>query len=325
LDEVLRDETAFLPKRLNAVISKNQDPRRIRRCRFWRNILERLILALADQQLITGFAILITGWIVYHERLNGAHFTLVIYISCLSSSSHLAAIITLRKYFNANPTLALLRIAFISAFALVLAISILYSNAFGPFFWIFSTMFDWFLFGPWGWLFSIGPVLWTFWTGIWQIVPETRVRFTAWVKKTLSHLRDRLQTGVKPMLQSLPRLNRRRAPRPRPSSSTFIGLTNEKLKKHVPAIIYYLIFLSPCSVFVLQIIFATISIAMVLAQKFSPGHGIDECSLNSKEENQMGYGQILTFLMLILIIIAAVEAYKGKPLSTPSCPVQTDG
>ena len=130
LDEVLRAETAFLPKRLNAIISKNQDHIRIRRCKFWRVVLERLIIALADQQLVTGFAILITGWIVYSKYIGGAHFSLVIYLSSLSSSSHLAAIVTLRRYFNDNPALALLRIALISTFALGLAISITISENF---------------------------------------------------------------------------------------------------------------------------------------------------------------------------------------------------
>lgn len=302
LDEVLRAETAFLPKRLNAIISKNQDHIRIRRCKFWRVVLERLIIALADQQLVTGFAILITGWIVYNESIYGAHFSLVIYLSSLSSSSHLAAIITLRRYFNDNPALALLRIALISTFALGLAISITLSESFNIFYFVFWYIFDHVDFAviPLVYdVFVIWPILWAFWTGIWQIVPGARDRFTAWVTRKiwlpicsvgrricfpLSFVQHRIPTRV-----------------------------SDRLRKYARATLHYMVFLSPGTVFVLQIVFAAISVAMVLAQKFSPGDLEHyECSLNSKDENKMGYGQILALLMLALPIIAVVEAYKGE-------------
>ena len=304
LDEVLRAETAFLPKRLNAIISKNQGHIRIRRCKFWRVVLERLIIALADQQLVTGFAILITGWIVYNDSIYGAHFSLVIYLSSLSSSSHLAAIITLRRYFNDNPALALLRIALISTFALGLAISITLSDSFSIFYTVFWYIFyhandDTYVAVVLFHIFIIWPILWAFWTGIWQIVPGARDRFTAWVTRKiwlpicsvgrricfpLSFVQHRIPTRV-----------------------------SDRLRKYARATLHYMVFLSPGTVFVLQIVFAAISVAMVLAQKFSPGDLEHyECSLNSKDENKMGYGQILALLMLALPIIAAVEAYKGE-------------
>lgn len=185
LDEVLGVDAAFLPKRLNAVVSKNQDRARIHRCNFWRIVLERLVLALADQQLVTGFAILITGWIVYRREFHGAHFTLVVYLSSLSSSSHLAAIITLRKHFNDNAALAILRIVFIATFAIVLLISIGISETFLPIYSIqlcvLSKTADWMALEPVARTFSVLPFLWTFGTGIWQIVPKTQNRFIAWV------------------------------------------------------------------------------------------------------------------------------------------------
>ena len=64
------------------------------------------------------------------------------------------------------------------------------------------------------------------------------------------------------------------------------------------------------TVFLIQVVFATIIVAMALAQKFSP-RGDDECSLNSPEENEMGYGQVLAILLLVLPAIATFEAYKG--------------
>jgi hypothetical protein len=52
---------------------------------------------------------------------------------------------------------------------------------------------------------------------------------------------------------------------------------------------------------------------MALAQKFSPGSE-KLCSLNSREENEMGYGQVLAILILILPAIATFEAYKGTSI-----------
>lgn len=140
LDEMLQADTAFLHKKLNVFFSRNRSVESLRRCRFGRNVLSRLVLALADQQLVTGFALMLTGWIIYHNRLNSAHFVLTIYSSCLSSSSHLAALITLRSYFTENPTLALFRICIIPVFVILLAVSIVLSeHAFGPFYLIFWT------------------------------------------------------------------------------------------------------------------------------------------------------------------------------------------
>lgn len=108
---------------------------------------------------------------------HGAHFALATYLSSLSSSSHLAAIVTLRKYVNDNPTLALLHIGLISAFALGLPISTTLKETFRVFFDVFWI--DGVPLGDLGYLLVIWPIPWAFWRGIWQIIPKTRGRFTA--------------------------------------------------------------------------------------------------------------------------------------------------
>lgn len=78
---------------------------------------------------------MLTGWIVYINEFDSAQFALIVYLSRLSSSSHLAAIMTLRKYFEEIQTLAVFRITIISLFAVLLSASIsLSSAAFGPFY-----------------------------------------------------------------------------------------------------------------------------------------------------------------------------------------------
>lgn len=131
---------------------------------------------------------MLTGWIVYHDDLLGAHFALIIYLSCLSSSSHLAAIVTLRKYFEENQTLALFRITIIGLLAVLLSLSISLTSAFAPFYFLlFYVVTERIFIGPLGVevFISIVPILWTFGTGIWQIVPTLRSRFQAWLKRVI--------------------------------------------------------------------------------------------------------------------------------------------
>jgi len=77
------------------------------------------------------------------------------------------------------------------------------------------------------------------------------------------------------------------------------------------------------TVFLIQVAFATISVSMALAQKFSPGSE-DECSLNSPGENEMGYGQVLAIFLLVLPAIATFEAYKGTSSPQNYNPASTD-
>jgi hypothetical protein len=302
LDEALVADKRFFPSwlngRLRAHLSKHKDDNHDRRCRlmFWRKVLERLMIALADQQLVTGFAILITGLIVYRGHYKGAHFTLVVYLSCLSSSSHLAAIITLRQYFLDNHALAKLRIACIWAFAILLALAIPMSKAFGPF------SLAWFLVSkpdrkPIAARFilsylSVWQLLWFFWTGIWHISPlKKQESYKAKFNRAFSIV------AWNPIYHSSPEGQARR----------------KKYTLYPRRVLRYLIFLTPFSVFVLQVAFAAFSVVMALAQKFVPsGSDPNSCSLRSKEENEMGYGQILAILLLVLPIIAAFEAYKGQ-------------
>jgi hypothetical protein len=53
-------------------------------------------------------------------EVQGAHFVLILYICALSSSSHLAALITLRKYFHKYKLIAKIRFTLIIFFAIFL-------------------------------------------------------------------------------------------------------------------------------------------------------------------------------------------------------------
>ena len=88
---------------------------------LWRVVLQRLVLALADQQLITGISLLLSGFITERHALDGRQ--LILFLSVLSSSSHLACVITLREYINTHMEVAYIRICAIIFFANLLCVA----------------------------------------------------------------------------------------------------------------------------------------------------------------------------------------------------------
>ncbi|KAF1966177.1 hypothetical protein BU23DRAFT_593325 [Bimuria novae-zelandiae CBS 107.79] len=86
----------------------------------WRPFLDPLIIGLGDQQLISGYAVFQNSF-----QVQGAHFVLVLYVGALSSSSHLAALITLRKYFHRYRLIAKIRLTLVIVFACFLLCSMI--------------------------------------------------------------------------------------------------------------------------------------------------------------------------------------------------------
>jgi hypothetical protein len=88
------DKNAFLPHKWKLRLNRGLNNASIKRRFFFRRVLDRHILSLADQQLITGFALVLAGHIKFTSEIQGAHFSLIVYLGCLSSSPHLAGVIT---------------------------------------------------------------------------------------------------------------------------------------------------------------------------------------------------------------------------------------
>ena len=78
----------------------------------WRTVIEKVMMSLSDQQLVTGLAILIAG---YYEMMNNNlalyHWHMIVWLALLSSSVHIASLTLLRDVLNNNPVLRNLRVA----------------------------------------------------------------------------------------------------------------------------------------------------------------------------------------------------------------------
>ena len=84
----------------------------IQKFKVYRGILEKLVLGLSDQQLITGLAILSIGlWRLppSHGFISFYHFSLLQDLAWFSSNTHQLAVIVLKTYFREHRTLRILR------------------------------------------------------------------------------------------------------------------------------------------------------------------------------------------------------------------------
>ena len=87
----------------------------------WRTVIENVMLALSDQQLVTGFALLVAG---YYEMMNNDlsiyYWQIVVYLAWLSSSVHIASLTILRDVLSKSPRLRNIRVAGMVALLILL-------------------------------------------------------------------------------------------------------------------------------------------------------------------------------------------------------------
>ena len=306
LDACLRDEMAFLPKVLQRKFNGGRDPSTLVHHRRWRIILDRLILSLADQQLVTGLALLAVGYIKQAGSLRGAHFSLIVYMCTLSPSSHLACIVTLRKYLAKHSLASHVRIVLVACFAIALMLSMVVSRSFGP--WVIIRYMLSPLEDLWegrivGFLTPF-PLIWIYSTAILQgwLQAERNSRRTKRVQKPRFEVRSETQ-------KQFLRFQHLR------SARVHLPFPLDQIPRNIlVACARYLLFSSPCTIFVLQVMLATAATGITLAQKFSKQKVNDTflCTLNSVDENSWGFGQIVPMLLLWLPFLSALEVYTGK-------------
>ncbi|PSN62317.1 hypothetical protein BS50DRAFT_592508 [Corynespora cassiicola Philippines] len=289
----------------------------------WRPFLDPLIISLGDQQLVTGYGFLLSGWIKVAQSsisVSSAHFVLILYICALSSSSHLAALITLRKYFRKHVLLARIR----------LALSITFTA------WLFASMITAIASHPspgdhptaaaddrgpdvnsiqrarrMAFLIPMALMLLGFSTALACILyapcssstcSPTHAHAPAALLKRRSSLSGKsLVSLVKKIADA--------APSPRATM---------RIPASVALRLLYCLFLNPLIAFAVQILLAVLSVVLVMSQKFSRpppppvlvGDGEEGwCGLQDERENGWGFGQTLSLVMLALPGMSAAQAY----------------
>ncbi|KAL8714638.1 MAG: hypothetical protein Q9220_001587 [cf. Caloplaca sp. 1 TL-2023] len=96
-----------------------------KRTEFWQPIVESLVMALSDQQLLVGIAILITGFIE-HCSISVYHFALASDLAWFSSNTHLTTLTVIHDYLIERKTLRNWRVMLMLAiFTMMMACTIL--------------------------------------------------------------------------------------------------------------------------------------------------------------------------------------------------------
>jgi hypothetical protein len=128
----------------------------------WHKALQQCVLLLSDQQIVTGIAICIAGFIGLHGRISVYHFQIVIMLAWMSSSVHLSALTMLGEYFRKRPAVlgwrivGMLILLILLLVALVPTASNLWAIWWGPDVVRFDTRTSWaiparcFFFKTWG-------------------------------------------------------------------------------------------------------------------------------------------------------------------------------
>jgi len=81
--------------------------------KFWIPVIQKVVLGLSDQQIITGGAILLTAFIrlaFNRAQLSVYHLNIVSDMAWLASNTHLVTIVVLQRYFQKNFGLRVVRV-----------------------------------------------------------------------------------------------------------------------------------------------------------------------------------------------------------------------
>ena len=96
--------------------------------KIWEPTLRTAVLMFSDQQLVTGIALLISGYAQLRCGLSVYHWQMIVYLSWFSSLTHLTTLTVLRQYFRENPVPRLWRAILMLLMVTMLMIALLPSG-----------------------------------------------------------------------------------------------------------------------------------------------------------------------------------------------------
>ncbi|KAK7520517.1 uncharacterized protein IWZ02DRAFT_266584 [Phyllosticta citriasiana] len=308
LDGIIGEATV-LPDWINRRLQKNSN--NVKTYQFHREVLEKVMISLADQQLLTGYAILISGYIranrsspaiptwdpnrgnSYHAKLRDAHFDLIIFLSCLSASSHLASVLVLKSYFKKSRVVMSIRMTLIVCFTILLAVTIGLSP---PLSFGYSIIYN--INKP---AESTEPT-------------DSEPTYILRLKKTVSLSILVMYLAVASFLVAL------FVEEVHEKWNTILGLWGSRLDPRRRSTVVRTGRLStwgfsvlPTVQFVSQLLLFTFALILAASQKFAePTRHENQpkmCSLNSPDANRWGFGQTLPMFFLLQPVLTGIGEY----------------
>ena len=349
LSGITKDPHSPLPRKLQTTLYQRHGAHRRVQCRWAKAVLDRLILALADQQLATGIALLAAGAVKVrqaHEFVLDQHAPFLMGLSGLTATSHLAALANLKGYFEQHRRLAALRVFLSSLYCVLHCIGI--SMVMMPLVRGDFPLPPGFSFpgapppsnppaavppaakppsmeppgnvgnGPWAGSFSPpgAPGHDGNSASIWWILvmPIALVVYSYWI--TIIQFCDGRYSRFGKIVgdRMWPAVSRRLG------IARFSSLVRRWkpcrwIVTEVKGTVRFLLFGTPFIAFLVQVAFGMAALSFVLHQRFVLGSlwGLDAaCNISSPEESAWGFGQILPVMLLLLPILQTMEFISGK-------------
>ena len=106
---------------------------RLNPAKTWETTFRTAILMFSDQQIVTGIALLISGYAQITSGLSIYHWQIVVYLAWFSSLTHLTTLTFLRQYFRDSPGPRLWRTVLMVIMVMMLGIALLPT---GDAFWL---------------------------------------------------------------------------------------------------------------------------------------------------------------------------------------------
>ena len=91
----------------------------------WKKPLGKAVLLFSDQQIVTGIALLASGYSQLPSGLDAYHWQIVVYLAWFSSFTHLTTLTVMRTYFQDYPATRLWRIFFMTVTVSLLGVALL--------------------------------------------------------------------------------------------------------------------------------------------------------------------------------------------------------
>lgn len=91
----------------------------------WKKPLGKAVLMFSDQQIVTGIALLSSGYSQLSSGLDVYHWQILVYLAWFSSFTHLTTLTVLRDYFQDHPATRLWRIVLMIVTVSLLGIALL--------------------------------------------------------------------------------------------------------------------------------------------------------------------------------------------------------
>lgn len=273
-----------------------------------RDALERFVLALSDQQIITGLAICIIGY-SKHCYMSTYHFFVIIASAWFSSTTHLSTLTLLQHYLFQHPGLKYTRLVGMFALYIMLFVGLLVLYTSRSFQVPVQCRLKYISLSGNKRLSYLTAILLFFFLTITYISKFVKLCFSGYsvVMKLVfrnQHADSRLQTSDFRRRYYTDRL----ANLPRSRSSNIFRLAQKY------RIIFNFVYLEFLDSFLWQIVWLFFGNFYGIRQLYWAKHFVGQkITLEPHDgENSLNFGQLLTLLILVLPVLAAIEAFFGR-------------